>query len=586
MLRLPNGSVATRPSLQRRLARLLTNEALALTGNIAPAANVQVTLIRLLRDGTRQATQSVAVTDSYGNFSIALLPGSDVDTCRFLLQAGGTEALVYTALANDIDFASNAAVNLILQKVAQGADLCRYSTHDIGTIVDAVRSTPGRVSGNGVKEINSAAMTVASTDAGVQAALGIPLGTPPPTAPPAPSRTRTPTQARTPTPTLTPTFTNSPKNTSTPTRTNTSPPTRTPTPPPTATQTATAMATSTATNTPPPSSTLTSTPTRTATKTATIAVPTATNTPTLPTTATQTPTRTATATATTSPAPTATSAPAGTPTPSATATPTTAGGPPLGSRTFTIGAASAYYSSFLPTLAVGKPAGQMVLAASGVDGSGHATVTVTGPFYVTIPMSLAGMTICSKLESCTGDLYCNGGTNVDNTQTLDSLKTDLTCIQDGTHNCPDLPTSVCCSNACEGVSVGSGNPVVPATGVNATDSGAGALLLTCTQRNVTPKQVSGVNCSTQDYSAAAPFTQIYTTGSSTAIVRNHCAGPASSAGNKASVVPQFAKNGQDFDCTNWTLATGPGAFGFSTPAEEPSTLTPSDGAQAGIIAGH
>ena len=171
-------------------------------------------------------------------------------------------------------------------------------------------------------------------------------------------------------------------------------------------------------------------------------------------------------------------------------------------------------------------------------------MTVTGPTYITIPITLGGMTICSKIESCTGDLYCNGGTNVDNTQTLDSLKAGLTCVQDGTHNCPDLPTSVCCSNACEGVSVGSGNPVVSATGVNSTDSGAGALLLTCTQRNVTPKQASGVDCSTQDYSAAAPFAQIYTTGSSTAIVLNHCAGPASSAGNKASVVPQFAKNGR------------------------------------------
>ena len=135
MLRLPNGSVATRFSLQQRLARLLTNEARALTGSIAPAANVQVTLVRLLGDGTRQATQSVAVTDSDGNFSIALPSGTDVDTCRFLIEAGGTEAFVYTALANDIDFASDAAVQLILQKVAQGADLCRYSARDIGTIV-------------------------------------------------------------------------------------------------------------------------------------------------------------------------------------------------------------------------------------------------------------------------------------------------------------------------------------------------------------------------------------------------------------------------------------------------------------------
>jgi cysteine-rich repeat protein len=303
-------------------------------------------------------------------------------------------------------------------------------------------------------------------------------------------------------------------------------------------------------------------------------------------TVTVTPTRTGSAAPTGTPTTTPTLGPSPTPMPSVSPTATTAGGVPLGNRTFTLGPASAYYSSFLPTLAVGTPAGQMVLAAGSVDGSGHASVTVTGPFYISIAMPLAGMTICSKIESCTGELYCNGGTNVDNTETLDSLAAGLTCVQDGTHNCPDLPTSVCCSNACEGVSVGSGNPVVSATGVNSTDSGAGALLLTCTQRNVTPQKASGVDCSTQDYSAAPAFTQVYTTGSSTAIVRNHCAGLPSSAGNNATVVPQFTKTGEDFDCTNWTLATGPGAFAFSTPAEEPSTLTPSDGSQAGVFSGH
>jgi hypothetical protein len=223
----------------------------------------------------------------------------------------------------------------------------------------------------------------------------------------------------------------------------------------------------------------------------------------------------------------------------------------------------------------------MTLAAGAPDGNGDATTTVTGPVYISIPMALASMTICTKIESCTGDLHCNGGANVDETETLGSLRAGLTCIQDGTHNCPSSPTSVCCSNACEGVGVGSGNSVVSATGVNpTTDSGPGALLLTCMQRNVVVNKASGVTCATLDYSAARLFPQIYTTGSSTAIVLQHC-----SAAGKASTVPQFAKSGSNFDCANWTLATGPGAFAFSTPAEEPSAQTPSDGSQAGFLSG-
>jgi hypothetical protein len=226
----------------------------------------------------------------------------------------------------------------------------------------------------------------------------------------------------------------------------------------------------------------------------------------------------------------------------------------------------------------------MTLAAGAKDGSGHATVTVTGPFYTTIPIASAGMTICSKIESCTGDLYCDGSANVDANETLDSLKAGLTCVRDGTNKCPNVPASVCCSNACEGVGVGSGNRVVSTTGVNpGTDSGAGALLLKCTQRNVTPQKTSGVNCSTENYSASTPFQQNYTTGTSTARVLKHCAGFIAT-GNKSDTVPLFAKTGQNFDCANWTTATA-GGFAFALPAEQPSTLITGDGAQAGMFMG-
>lgn len=226
----------------------------------------------------------------------------------------------------------------------------------------------------------------------------------------------------------------------------------------------------------------------------------------------------------------------------------------------------------------------MTLSAGAPDGNGDAATTVTGPFIISIPIALGATTVCSKIESCTGELHCNGGANVDETETLDSLTPGLTCIQDGTHNCPSgTGTPVCCSNACEGVGKGgSGNSVVSAAGVNpTTDSGPGALLLTCMQRNVTVNKGSGVTCSTQDFSAAKLFPQIYTTGSSTAVVLHHCAGT-----KLGDTVPTFAKTGKNFDCANWTSATGPGAFAFSTPAEEPSTATPSDGSQAGFLSGH
>jgi hypothetical protein len=226
----------------------------------------------------------------------------------------------------------------------------------------------------------------------------------------------------------------------------------------------------------------------------------------------------------------------------------------------------------------------MILSAGAPDGNGDATTTVTGPFIISIPILAGATTICTKIESCTGELHCNGGANVDETETLDSLSAGLTCIQDGTHHCPSDPTSVCCSNACEGVgNGGSGNSVVSVPGVNPTkDSGPGALLLTCMQRNVTVNKGSGVTCATQDFSAAKLFPQIYTTGSSTAIVLHHC---ASTTAGDWSTVPTFAKTGVNFDCANWTLATGPGAFAFSTPAEEPSAQTPSDGSQAGFLSG-
>lgn len=223
----------------------------------------------------------------------------------------------------------------------------------------------------------------------------------------------------------------------------------------------------------------------------------------------------------------------------------------------------------------------MMLVAGTPDASGDATVTVTGPDYFTTVLAAGGVTLCTRVDSCTGTVYCNGGVNVDVTETLDSLKTPP-CVKDGTHMCPSSLSNFCCSNACEGVGVGSGNPTVTKTGVNLADSGAGALLMDCTQESIQVNKTSGVNCSTQDYSMASPGHQVYTTGSNTAVVLNHCVG----SGAPANKIPTFSKTGQDFDCTNLTLGTGPGMLVFSIPTEEPSSIITGDGSNVGVFSGH
>ncbi len=225
----------------------------------------------------------------------------------------------------------------------------------------------------------------------------------------------------------------------------------------------------------------------------------------------------------------------------------------------------------------------MRLDAGAPGGNGHATVTVTGPSNFTTVLALGGVTLCTRIESCTGTLYCNGGANVDATETLDSLVPGLTCVRDGTNMCTTAANSVCCSNACEGTGVGSGNTVVSAQGVNpAVDSGAGALILDCMQRSKQVERTTGVNCATEDYSAAGLSHQFYTTGSDAAVVTNHCAG----SGAPGTRVPRFTKTGQNFSCAMWTLTSGPGSLAFAIPSEQPSDVITGDGSNVGVFSSH
>jgi hypothetical protein len=311
-----------------------------------------------------------------------------------------------------------------------------------------------------------------------------------------------------------------------------------------------------------------------------------------------------------------------------TATPTTAAGPPLGDRVFHLNTqvgpgtptpkpASGFFSSLAVGITAGIPQGTLVLSAGGIDATGHATVTLgNAPAFTQTDISLGGISLCTKLESCTGTLNCNGGANVDLLVSLDSLRPGLSCLQNGvglpagsTNLCvaptppkAGTPTPAplpCCSNACEGICssspsltpglptptpcTNSGNSPVTTVGANpGTDSGSGAMAMLCMQRIVTLPLVRGTpnDCTTADYSTATLTPQYYTTGNATAQTLHHCAqNTGASAANK---VPKFAKVGTDFSCANWTTANGPGVLAFAIPSEEGSDVFKGDGANAGL----
>jgi len=272
--------------------------------------------------------------------------------------------------------------------------------------------------------------------------------------------------------------------------------------------------------------------------------------------------------------------PAATPTPTATAT---TGGAGLGDRSFSLGSASGFFSS-LAVGKVGTPEGTLLLRAGPMNASGQATVTLANaPVVVRTDLPLGGLTLCTRLESCTGTLYCNGGVNADVLNSLDSLKPGLTCVRDGTNLCstPPAPTpTACCSNACEGVGVGSGNTMVqtspPPVPTPGKDNGPGALLLICQQRSA-PREPIG-DCSGADLDGAGEATQYYTTGINTSQVLNHCAG----SGAPPNRIPRLARVGTNFDCGNWTMENGPGVIAFTIPSEEGSSAITGDGANAGL----
>lgn len=256
--------------------------------------------------------------------------------------------------------------------------------------------------------------------------------------------------------------------------------------------------------------------------------------------------------------------------------------PPLGQRIFSLDPTrSAFLSSFTGQTPVATPVGTLILDGGPIDWTDTAFVSlVAAPHYITVDINLGvPQTACYEVLSCSGSVHCSGGFNVDVLDSLDSLSTgEPGCIQDGTNSCPDDPSSLCCSNSCEGPLVGSGNVPTPTIGVGAADSGAGALAMTCDMR-VLMELPLGSDCSTQDYSAQPIETHALATGTATSEITQHCAGP----GSAPDEVVTFAATGVGFDCETWAIENGPGTIVWALPTEEPTTIVPGDGANAFIF---
>jgi cysteine-rich repeat protein len=268
---------------------------------------------------------------------------------------------------------------------------------------------------------------------------------------------------------------------------------------------------------------------------------------------------------------------------------------PLGTRTFSFGPESKFFSSALGGAEVATPKGVIVMEAGEPDGEGVAAVkTAGGPFFITTEVQLFGevlVRICAKIDSCTGEIYCNGGTNVDVSVELDSLKEGETCER--TDLCDQ--GSACCDSACEGfvdpnadpvVPVGSGNtPVTIRTKDvvdNAQDSGPGAMIVTCRQTTRSFGLSEDTDCSEAAYETPLAET-VYTTGSSTARVINHCPTPADIFGTPPDPAPELTVTGTNFNCFNWPVENSRGAFSNALPTEEMTNVIPGDAANAGVF---
>lgn len=211
---------------------------------------------------------------------------------------------------------------------------------------------------------------------------------------------------------------------------------------------------------------------------------------------------------------------------------------------------------------LGVPSGRLTLNAGAPDANGVATITTPpGPFFISVNIALVGLQVCHRITSCTGVIHCNGGVNATVRTQVNSLKPSLTC-QVATTPSACQAGGPCCSNACEGVGVGSGNLPVTTTAINPGTGTGGLVVLECLDSTVFGP--SGGNCATLT-TYPPDRLNVYTTGSSTAVVTNEC--PPDPSTNRLATV---SATGENFQCSNWTVENGPGKLLIPALAEQPN----------------
>ncbi len=230
-----------------------------------------------------------------------------------------------------------------------------------------------------------------------------------------------------------------------------------------------------------------------------------------------------------------------------------AGAPALGTRVFELGGDSQFFAFVNGAIALGPWRGDLVLEGGVPDAQGIASVTGAGLLVVDVLGGAQGR-ICRRFESCTGEVYCQGGVNADVESTLDSM-------------------------GCQGLG-GTGALPTISTIVNPSDSGSGAMILTCMVAEANFRQSGAMpDCDAvpegngvDSYAPARPM--IFTTGSMTASAQNWCGGFATVA----------ALAGENLSCEEWTAPHSGGVLVRTTVNEEQDPLAPFDLAGGTLLA--
>lgn len=249
-------------------------------------------------------------------------------------------------------------------------------------------------------------------------------------------------------------------------------------------------------------------------------------------------------------------------------------GPKVGIAELNFGESSWFEGSLLPNFALGEPRSTPFRLEAGprrnvIGVNGVADVRALEPYFITIdvvPPVGDATTICIKVFSIEGQLFCDGGPSVDVEVTLDSLAEGSDDSCEGFEGNSEVPVT-------------SGNEEVYRVGVNPdTTSPPGSMLLRSMQTTLTQGTNGqslplGTDCTTLEY--PEPEESWTTTGTITGRVDNPCP-----AGKEP---PSLSATGAPFDCDHWTEAERAGQSAFAIPSEEPSTILPIDATFAGVF---